>query len=68
MVVQYNKRDLENAMDVEKMRKVLNYVNVPDFEAIAIQGVGVFETFNEIARAVLARVQVQLQDGKSKQE
>jgi len=68
MVVQYNKRDLENAMAVEKMRKVLNYVNVPDFEAIAIQGVGVFETFNEIARAVLARVQVQLQDGKSKQE
>ncbi len=68
IVIQYNKRDLENAMDVEKMRKVLNYINVPDFEAIAIRGVGVFETFNEIARMVLARVQEQLQAGKPKHE
>lgn len=64
MVIQYNKRDLQNSLDVEKMRKVLNYIKVTDFEAIAIQGMGVFETFNEIAREVLARVQLQLQEGK----
>ena len=52
-VVQYNKRDLPNAAPVEEMRKALNKDNVPDFEAIAIKGVGVFETLKAITKLVL---------------
>src|ERR1700752_1294113 len=43
-VVQYNKRDLPNAMSVEEMRKIINPRNVPDYEAVAPTGVGVFDT------------------------
>ncbi len=52
-VVQYNKRDLPNAAPVEEMRQALNKDNVPDFEAIAIKGVGVFETLKAITKLVL---------------
>ena len=52
-VVQYNKRDLPNAAPVEEMRKALNKDNVPDFEAVAIKGVGVFDTLKAITKLVL---------------
>jgi len=52
-VIQYNKRDLPNVMPVAELRKALNYRNVPDFEAIASKGVGVFETLKAIAKLVL---------------
>ena len=34
-VVQYNKRDLPNAVTIEELRKVLNPRNVPEFQAVA---------------------------------
>ncbi len=52
-VIQYNKRDLPNAAPVEEMRAELNKDHVPDFEAIAIKGVGVFETLKAITKLVL---------------
>ncbi len=52
-VIQYNKRDLPNVMPVAELRKALNYRNVPDFEAVASKGVGVFETLKAIAKLVL---------------
>ncbi len=52
-VVQYNKRDLPNAAPVDEMKKALNKDSVPDFEAIAIKGVGVFETLKAITKLVL---------------
>ncbi|SMO60752.1 hypothetical protein SAMN06269117_1142 [Balnearium lithotrophicum] len=53
LVFQYNKRDLPNILPVEVLRKDLNRWNRPDFEAIAIKGIGVLETFKEISRQVL---------------
>ena len=52
-VIQYNKRDLENAMDVEELRAQLNPMGVPDFEGIAIEGKGVFETLTSVSKLVV---------------
>ena len=52
-VVQYNKRDLPNAVDVNYMRQLLNPTRVPDFECIATTGVGVFDTLKAVAKQVL---------------
>src|SRR5512140_2616778 len=52
-VVQYNKRDLPNTVSVEELRRELNPTNVPDFEACATSGEGVFETLKAIAKQIL---------------
>jgi signal recognition particle receptor subunit beta len=52
-VIQYNKRDLPNAATVEELRRLLNPRGVPDFEATATTGVGVFDTLKSVAKLVL---------------
>ncbi len=52
-VVQYNKRDLPNAAPLEEMKRLLNPGGVPDFEACATVGKGVFETLKATAKGVL---------------
>jgi len=52
-VIQYNKRDLPNAAPLEEMRKLLNPKGLPEFEACATTGKGVFETLKAVARGVL---------------
>jgi signal recognition particle receptor subunit beta len=56
LVLQYNKRDLPNILSVEKLNSALNERNVPWFEAIAIQSVGVIETFKAICASVVAKL------------
>jgi len=56
-VLQYNKRDLSNAMPVERMEKDCNVYNVPSFEAVASDGWGVFATLKQVAKLVLNRLQ-----------
>ena len=53
-VVQYNKRDLPNAAPLEDMKRQLNPSGVPDFEAAANVGKGVFETLKMCAKGVLS--------------
>ncbi len=54
-VIQYNKRDLPNAVPLEKMREALNPAGaVTEFEASAATGKGVFETLKALAKLVLA--------------
>lgn len=53
MVIQYNKRDLPNAVPVEDLRRELNPTGLPDFEAVAIDGTGVFDTLKAVSRLVL---------------
>jgi signal recognition particle receptor subunit beta len=55
-VVQYNKRDLPNAAPLDELRSLLNPMGVPDFEAVAPNGTGVFETLKQIARQVLVEL------------
>ena len=52
-IIQYNKRDLPNAMPVDELRKDLNLTGVPDFEACAATGEGVFETLKAVAKLIL---------------
>jgi mutual gliding-motility protein MglA len=55
-VVQYNKRDLPNAVTVEEMQPMLNPRSVPNYEAIAPTGVGVFDTLKAVAKLVLTEL------------
>ncbi len=53
-VLQYNKRDLPNAVPIEELREVLNPDGkILDFEAAAQSGQGVFETLKALAKLVL---------------
>ena len=52
-VVQYNKRDLPTAVDAGYLREELNPTRVPDFEAVATTGMGVFDTLKAVAKQVL---------------
>jgi len=53
MVIQYNKRDLPNPMDIEQMDQVINPRGLPKFEAVATTGEGVFPTLKALSAMVL---------------
>ena len=55
-VIQYNKRDMPNVAPVEELRNTLNPNGVPDFEAIATTGEGVFDTLKAVAKLVLTEL------------
>lgn len=55
-VIQHNKRDLPNAAPVEELSKLLNERGVPEFEAIATDGTGVFDTLKANAKLVLTHL------------
>jgi signal recognition particle receptor subunit beta len=55
-VLQLNKRDLPNAVQVEGLKRELAKRDEPVLEAVAVQGIGVFETLKEVARQVLTEL------------
>jgi signal recognition particle receptor subunit beta len=55
-VVQYNKRDLPNATPMAELEEALNPTKVPQFEAVATKGVGVFDTLKAVAKLVLTEL------------
>lgn len=55
-VVQYNKRDMPSVAPVDELRRLLNPGGVPDFEAVASTGIGVFETLKSVAKLVLTEL------------
>lgn len=57
-VVQYNKRDLEDIVPVEDLRRELNPWGVPDFEAAAgaPDGPGVFDTLRAVVRLIITQL------------
>jgi hypothetical protein len=54
--LQFNKRDLPNAMAVEEMYRSLNFKREPTFEAVATDGVGVFDTLKSVAKQILVEL------------
>lgn len=52
-VIQYNKRDLPDIMSPEELRSVLNPMGVSDFEGVAIEGDGVFQTLSAVSKLVV---------------
>lgn len=61
LVVQYNKRDLADAVPVINLRKSLGVGEFPQFEAVAFNGEGVFNTLKSIVNDVIFQVQKELQ-------
>jgi hypothetical protein len=55
-VIQYNKRDLPTAVPLQEIRDLVNPNHLPDFEAIAPKGQGVFETLRAVAKLVLTEL------------
>ena len=55
-VVQYNKRDLANIATVEELHRLINPRGVPEFQAVAPTGVGVFDTLKAVAKLVLTEL------------
>jgi len=53
IVLQYNKRDLPNTVSVEDLRAELNPDGLPEFEAVAVKGIGVFDTLKVVSKLVL---------------
>ena len=51
--IQFNKRDMPNIVPVDDLRAQINPMGVPDFEAIAIEGKGVFETLSTVSKLVV---------------
>lgn len=53
LVLQYNKRDLEQTMPVAQMAADLNWLGAPEFETSANTGVGVLDALKGIMRQVI---------------
>lgn len=56
MVMQWNKRDLPNIIPTMDLSTKLNPRRLPEFEAVAFQGEGVFETLKTISKMVLLNI------------
>lgn len=64
-VIQFNKRDLPEAVSLEEMNKALNPHEAPFFEAVAATGQGVFPTLKGLAALVLRNIQAECASGSS---
>ena len=53
IILQYNKRDLPNALSVEELEHYINKYNLPWGEAIANKGAGVFDSLKLIGKIVI---------------
>jgi len=56
IVLQFNKRDLPNAMAAAEMDREINKLGAPHFESVATTGIGVEETLKGITQLVLAHL------------
>ncbi len=55
-VIQYNKRDMPEIISLEDLQQELNPEGFPSLEAVAIKGVGVFDTLKTVAKGILHRL------------
>lgn len=53
MVLQYNKRDLASRVPVDEMSDQLNPGELEEFESIATEGEGVFDTLRAVSKQVI---------------
>lgn len=66
VVIQWNKRDLADAVDVETLKNDIGAKNAANFEAVATSGAGVVETFSAVL--VKALQQAYVRHGKTPPE
>ena len=65
-VIQYNKRDLGDVAPLDYLEFLLNRGErrAPTFEAVAVEGAGVFDTLNTVSRMVLVKELGQIQEAR----
>jgi hypothetical protein len=63
VVLQYNKRDLPNALPIEILNERLNPHNYPFYEAVAVKGNGVEDTLKAVTKLVFKSLSVRYGDG-----
>lgn len=56
LVIQWNKRDLPNAMDIDELEEKVNWVGAPTTTAVAATGEGVLGTLKLAASMILDRL------------
>jgi signal recognition particle receptor subunit beta len=54
--LQFNKRDLPTALPMDEMYARINMRGEPTFEAVAMNGTGVFDTLKSVAKLVLTEL------------
>src|SRR5690606_31392491 len=59
VVIQYNKRDLPDAMPLATMQRVLNPTGLPSLEASSLSGAGVLATQERVLQLVLDHLREQ---------
>jgi len=57
IILQYNKRDLDNILSFEELENDLNQAGFPSYEAVAIEGRGVFAALKSVSNAILENLQ-----------
>ena len=57
LVIQYNKRDLDNVLSVETLEKDLNRDGWPSLEAVAKEGSSVFASLKSLSNLILTSLQ-----------
>ena len=62
IVLQFNKRDLPNALPIEILNERMNPHNYPFYEAIAVTGVGVEDTLKGVTKLVFKSLSVKYGD------
>ncbi len=63
VVLQYNKRDLPNALPIEILNERMNPLNAPFYEAVAVKGIGVEDTLKAVTKLVFKSLSVRYGDG-----
>jgi mutual gliding-motility protein MglA len=63
IVLQYNKRDLPNALPIEILNERMNPRNYPFYEAVAVKGIGVEDTLKAVTKLVFKALSVKYGDG-----
>jgi hypothetical protein len=56
LVVQFNKRDLDNIVSEEEIRRMWDPTGIPVFMGSALKGLGVLETFVHLAERTYAHI------------
>jgi mutual gliding-motility protein MglA len=57
LVIQYNKRDLQDVISIAEMNQIMNPEGYPSTEAVATSGTGVLETLTLITKMVLQHIE-----------
>src|SRR5512147_1654425 len=63
LVLQYNKRDLPNALPIEILNERMNPRDYPWQEAVALKGIGVEETLKAVTKLVFKSLSARYGDG-----